>query len=74
MGVLFACIFMHHMHLVATEDRRRCPIPWNWSYKQSRVAIWVLGIDPRSYTRAANAFNHWDTLKGRVFWTHLTDE
>jgi hypothetical protein len=31
-----------------------CQIPWNWSYRQSQAAIWVLGIEPGSSGRAAS--------------------
>lgn len=34
-------------------------IPWKWSYRQSWTTIWVLGIEPRSFGRAASALKSW---------------
>ena len=36
-----------------------CQIPWNWNYRQLWAATWVLGIEPRSFGRAATALNCW---------------
>ena len=34
-------------------------IPWNWSYRQLWVAMWMLGIESRFSGRAACALNYW---------------
>lgn len=35
MGILPACVFMHHLHIMLMEVRRRHQIPWNMSYRWS---------------------------------------
>ena len=32
-----------------------CRISWNWSYRQLWAAMWLLGIEPRSFGREASA-------------------
>ena len=34
-------------------------ISWNWSYRQLWAGTWMLGIEPRSFRRAASALNLW---------------
>jgi hypothetical protein len=34
---------------------KRCQIPWNWSYRQLRAAMELLGIELWSFGRAAYA-------------------
>lgn len=47
------CVCAPHACLVSKTVRTRYQIPGNWSYKQSLVAMWVLGIEHRSSGRAA---------------------
>ena len=57
MGLLLACVSVHHIHPVLSEARRGYQIPWGWSYRQLSTAmctgywIWTSG-------RAASAVNH----------------
>lgn len=41
-------IYILHVYVVTTEHHNECQIPWNWSYRISRVAMMVLETDPRS--------------------------
>jgi hypothetical protein len=34
-----------------------CLVPWNWSYRQFRDAMWMLGTEPGSSARTASSFN-----------------
>lgn len=53
MGLLSVCTSVHHLHEVPTETRR-----WGRILElELRVAIWVLGIKPESFARAAGALN-----------------
>lgn len=53
----FACIFVHHMHVLTVEERKGHLI--SWGYRQLRTASWVLGIKPESSEGAASHQNHW---------------
>lgn len=44
----YTYIYVSCFCLVATEIRRQCQIPWNWSYGQLWTTIWVLRIEPNS--------------------------
>lgn len=56
MDVVLACMCPICM-AVPKEARRGPPILWKWNYRQLRAAMWVLGIEPRSFERAADALN-----------------
>ena len=56
-----ACV--HHVCAVPVETRRGRQVSWDWSYRWLRV--WVLGIEPRSSTRAASPFNTGPTLQSQ---------
>lgn len=53
---VFACVFICAACMVSV---RWSPVPWNWSYRQSLAALWVLMFKPRSYGRAARTLNCW---------------
>lgn len=54
-GCLYVCLWTMCVCLVPTEARRRCWIPWDlWA------TMWVLKIEPSSFTRACSAINHWE--------------
>ena len=36
-----------------------CRIPWDWSYRQSWVTMWVLELNPVSSERAVSVLNCW---------------
>lgn len=57
MGVLPACIFIHHVHTMSWRLEEGIKSLRQWSYKWLLAAIWVLGIEPRSTARADTAFN-----------------
>ena len=48
---------VYHRYAVPTEVRQ-CWIPWNWNFRQLLVAMWILGIEPRSSESLASAPNH----------------
>jgi hypothetical protein len=39
------------------RDQMKLLDPWYWNYRQLLASIWVLGIEPGSFVRAASAFN-----------------
>lgn len=41
----------------APGNQKRALGPWNWIYRQLGASMWVLGMEPRSSGRAANAFH-----------------
>jgi hypothetical protein len=56
----FVCVYicmctMCMQYLLKPE--RECQILWNWSYKQLLATMSIMGIEPRSFGRAASAFN-----------------
>lgn len=57
MGVLLACMSVHHVCAVPEEARRGCRRPRNWSRRQLLAVIWVLAFKPRSSERSQNALN-----------------
>ena len=48
LGTLPACVSVHHMRAVPREARRRCLIPWKYSYGHLCATTWGLGIEPGS--------------------------
>jgi len=48
---------VHHMCAVSSEARRGCWIPLELELEMVVIAMWVLGIEPRSSARAANVLN-----------------
>lgn len=44
-------IFMHHMHAVPLEARRKCPIPWSWSYIWLQATMWRLRIQLKPFRK-----------------------
>lgn len=63
-------LFHVHWHLPVCSSGWVCWIPWKWGYRQLWAAVWMLGIDPVSFGRAAGAFNCWDTSLAPhvIFW------
>lgn len=59
--------------LTSTEDRIEHWIPCNWSYRQLWATVWLLGTEPRSSSRAANALNRW-TVSSPVFKILIDEE
>jgi hypothetical protein len=53
-----ACMYVHCVH-VSCLGRPECWIPWNWRYRQSYGASWVLGTKPGPVPRTLSALNHW---------------
>lgn len=53
-----ACMPVPLACLVPSEVRRRCQIPWNWSYRWLWTTKWVLGIEAGFPRRVAIALNH----------------
>jgi hypothetical protein len=54
MNVLCACLKVHLMTEMRIEGRKENGVPWDWSYRQYRATIRVLGIEPGSSRRAAS--------------------
>lgn len=57
MGASPTCMSECYMWVVPLEARRMNQTPRDWSYRWLRAAMWVLGIEPRSFERAADALN-----------------
>ena len=55
---LHVCLYIMYIP-IPKETKRRCQMPWNWSYK--RLSICHVGAEnqPMSFGRAASALNHW---------------
>lgn len=56
---------------LSMEARRGNKIPWNSSHRLLSVAMWLLGIEPRSFGRAVSTLNHWAislALSILTFW------
>jgi hypothetical protein len=49
----FLCTLVFCLHVCLCEGIRY------WIYRQLWAAMWVLGIEPRSFGRAVSAPNHW---------------
>lgn len=72
MGVSPTHMSIHHAHAVLKEVRRRCQIPWYWSYRWWGVTTRVLRIKSGSSGKTAKAckLSHLSNLS---YW-HLNDE
>jgi hypothetical protein len=49
--VYFACMYLSVQHMLAQspwKPEEVCLFPWNWSYRQLRWAMCMLGIEPGS--------------------------
>lgn len=60
-----------HVCLVSAEVRKHL-LPWYWSFRQLRAAIWVFGIELRSYARTRHVHIHWDIVSANL-WDFTTN-
>ena len=69
MDVLPACVSVYHMHVVPTELRRWCQIPWDWSTGQLWSTMWDSNLS-RLLQKQPVLFNCWimaSSPKPRLF-------
>ena len=54
------CAYMsvYYLHAAPEEARRGRQIPWDLSDGRLGVTVWMLGIVPQSFGRAASALNN----------------
>lgn len=62
---------IHHACPGPLQARRGYKIPWNHSYRQLQVTMWVLGTAPQSSERTADALSSWANPKNCVVKTNL---
>lgn len=79
MGILSICMSLYYVHAVTTEARRRCQLPWNWSYKQLRATMQMLGIKPgplqeQSVLLTAELFLQHHSHFKKIFKSHNNNE
>lgn len=56
------CVCVLHAFLVPREARRENKVIWNWSYKQLRAIMWVLGTEFKSLGGAASHLSSLEIL------------
>lgn len=55
MDVTLAFQSVHHMCVIFTESSKWQRIPWGWSYRWLRSAMWVQGIELQFSGEATSA-------------------
>ena len=67
MFCLYVCKYNLFM-LDAHRGQKRKPDHLEWELEMSEDAVWVLGTEPGSSTRAVSAFNHGAIAPGPCFF------
>lgn len=71
---MYVCLYIQCMCLLALRGHRRVSDSQDWSYRQLWVTLWVLGIELRSFGRAALALNCWTISPANTSLTLLKSE
>lgn len=68
---LLKIIYLYFVYIVlpASMSVWGYQVPWNRSYSHLWATTWVLGIEPWSSERAANALNHWAISRPQALLT-----
>lgn len=67
---IYAYVCVPHLCRNLGADKRGHQVPWKWSYKKLRAAIWVSGTKPGSSTSTGNVLILWAISSG-PWWSSL---
>lgn len=56
--ILPASVSVYCGRVVPMRPKEGAGSPWDWGYRWLLAAVWVMGIEPGSSGRLANAFDH----------------